>query len=116
MSTFLEFAKQFEVVRNEAVEAFVSAAIKQMEAVEKGSFTRRSWAKPDKDGYTLKLGKLEKLYQLSGKNEVIQFLSSAVAAARNEPEFKALIEAAYGGGSAEEEAPKPRRGRKPKNA
>jgi len=116
MSSFLEFASKFEIVKNEAVEAFLAALNKQKDDFKKETFTRRSWVKPDGSGYTVKLGKLGKEYYLRDPGEVTTFLDRAAEAAREDAEFKALVEAAYGGGLAVEEEPKPRRGRKPKNA
>lgn len=116
MSSFLEFASKYEIVKNEAVEAFLSALEKQIDAIDDEVFNRRSWVKKDGNGYRVKLGKLKKEYYLQGLPEVTEFLNKAASAAREDAEFTALIEAAYGGGLAVEEEPKPRRGRKPKNA
>ena len=116
MSSFLEYASKYEIVKNEAVEAFLSALDKQISDFRKGTVTRRSWVKQDGDGYTVKLGKLEKGYYIQQLPDVLEFLNRAKSAAYEDPEFKSLVEAAYGSGTTEEEAPKPRRGRKPKNA
>lgn len=113
MSSFLEYASKFEIVKNKAVEAFIEALKNQKKSFDSGTFTTRSWVKQDGDGYTVKLGKLETTYYLPENEQVSEFLNKTAIAARDDAEFKALIEAAYNSPAAEA---KPRRGRKPKNA
>jgi hypothetical protein len=111
MSSFLEYAAQFEVKENEALTAFTSALKKQKAGFEKGDFTRRSWVKQDGTGYSVKLGKLGQSYFIPEKKDVSEFLQKASIAATGDPKFQALVEAAYA--SPVEEPVKRRGGRKP---
>lgn len=112
MASFLEYAKSLEVQPNTAVAAFVAAALKQKKAFENGESNRRSWVKEEVNGYYVKLGKLDKTYLITEKDDVSDFLHRAVVAAQSEGDFMALVKAAYGSG---EEQPK-KRGRKSKAA
>lgn len=117
MSSFLEYAAQFEVKENEAVAAFTSALKKQKAAFERGDFTRRSWVKQDGEGYSVKLGKLSPSYFIPEHKDVGEFLQKAAIAATNDPKFQELVENAYSGTLGEEPAvKKPRKKREPKAA
>jgi hypothetical protein len=114
MSQLLEYLKRYEVKENRAVEVFLKTLKTQIDALEKGEFNRRSWMKPEGNGYMITLGKLEGNYQLPDKPEAVEFLKNIADNVRSDEEFIALIEKAYGEPAAEVE--KPRRGRKPKAA
>lgn len=115
MTTFLEYSKSYEVKENEAVNIFLTALLKQKKAFELGEVNRRSWVKEENGGFHIKLGKLAKTYRVETEADVKDFLHRAALGARTEPDFKALIEEAYGFSDAVAET-KPKRGRKPKNA
>ena len=110
MSNLIAYLKQYEVKENRAVEGFIKTLKTQIEALEKGLFNRRSWAKPQGNGYLITLGKLDGSYQLPDKPEALQFLKNIADGVRGDEEFVALIEKAYGEPVTEE--PKSRRGRK----
>ena len=111
-SEFLEYAEQYELKSNEAVDAFLAALVKQKEAFKKNALNRRSWVKSEGAGYLVTLGKLEKTYRLSDKQDVEIFLDRAADAARGtDTEFQAMIEKAYGKPS---EETKTRRVRRPR--
>lgn len=114
MAGFLKFAEKYAVKESKAVEAFRSALAKQSEAFEKGEVNRRSWVKQDGSSFVVKLGKLDGTYSIPSKEEVTAFLTAAANGTRDDNEFIAVIEAAYGEPLGEEPAPKKRPGRKPR--
>lgn len=114
MTTFLEYSKGYEVKENEAVNAFLTALLRQKKAFESGESSRRSWIKEDAGTFYIKLGKLQKTYRVTEKVDVSDFLHRAAIGAQSEPDFRALIEEAYIKQESASE-PKTKRGRKPKN-
>lgn len=114
MTSFLDFAKSYEVKENAAVATFLAALLRQKKAFESGETSRRSWVKEQEDGFYIKLGKLAKTYRVNEKADVSDFLHRAAVGAQSEPDMKALIEEAYSQTDVAE--PKPKRGRKPKTA
>ncbi|MGQ3209528.1 hypothetical protein [Shinella sp.] len=97
MSDILSMLERYKVQKSANVEAFLKTLNAQIEALKKGSLNRRSWLKPEGNGYMIKLGKLEDEYQVTSKQDAIDVLSLIADNARSDEEFKALIEKAYGG-------------------
>lgn len=110
MSDLMGYLDQHRVQENAAVETFMTALAKQIEAIEKETLNRRSWAKPEGTGFLISLGKLGGTYRVHHKEGAKKFLSKIAADARDTPEFIALIEEAYG---APETKPKKSRRRGP---
>lgn len=107
---FLEKIAKHKRVENPSVDAFVASAQRNIEALQNGQLTRRTWAKETGSGFVVKFGKLEGTYDFASKEEVIEVLHEAIADARVDEKFRGVIEAAYG---AEPEKPaeeKPKRG------
>jgi hypothetical protein len=113
MADFFELANRYKRTENVARNTFTSALKRQIEAFNEGKQTNRSWAKEDGAGFTVKLGKLEGMYEIGTKEAVLEFLHSALTAAQTNADFQADVDAAYGEPVAVE---KPKRGRKSKAA
>lgn len=116
MATFFELAKKYEVKENKAHSTFSKGLSGAKEAFEKGEFTRRSWVKQDGNGFTVKVGKLESVYRVPTKAEVIALLDSAAEALKSNEEFQVMVETAYGEPLGVEPAIKKPRGSKSKPA
>jgi hypothetical protein len=105
---FLDFASQYKVKENAAVNEFSNVIKKQLKALESGKLSRRSLVKPEGNGYLITLGKLPGVYTLPDKEEAVMFLQEAISSARTDEEFIEAIEKAYGGATED----KPKRARK----
>ncbi|TWF46307.1 hypothetical protein [Neorhizobium alkalisoli] len=114
MADFFELASAYERTENIPLNTFTSALKRQIEAVNSGNLTSRSWAKEDGSGFTVKLGKLDKSYDIPDRGKVLEFLHSALNAAQSNAEFQKMVEDAYA--VPVEEPVKGKRGRKPKAA
>jgi hypothetical protein len=117
MAGLLDYLKQYEVKPNTALETFLTTLEKQRDALAEDKLTRRSWAKPDGNGFRITLGKLEGEYSLPSKQEATEFFQLIASDARTDEDFKSLVEAAYGEPLGEEPpVKKPRKKREPKAA
>lgn len=96
MSEILSMLERYKVKKNPAVESFLKTLNGQIDALKKGNLNRRSWLKPEGNGYLIKLGKLEDQYQVTSKEEAVEVLSLVADNARSDAEFVGLIEKAYG--------------------
>ncbi|MCQ1773861.1 hypothetical protein NOI24_21335 [Neorhizobium galegae] len=80
----------------DSIAAFKSALIRQREAFEKNSFSRRSWVKEAQNGaFQVKFGKLEKTYTFADKNEVLVGFQKVLEASSDHEAFRSLVEEAY---------------------
>lgn len=113
MSSALEIVEQYAVKKNASVEAFLNDVNRIKAAIDKDRVSGRSPVRLDSKGYSFDL--LGETLVIDGKSAAIGVLDKLTSAAydANDTEYRAAIEKAYPAGS---EEPKPRRGRKPKNA
>jgi hypothetical protein len=117
MVSFFDFTQKYVVKENKAHTTFAKGLSGAKASFEKGDFTRRSWVKPSGTGYTVKVGKLEGIYNVPTKAEVIALLDMAADALQSDKEFQNAVESAYGEPLGEEPAiKKPRKARTPKAA
>jgi hypothetical protein len=108
MADFFELASKYERSENALVNTFTMALKRQIEAFDSSNFTKRSWVKEDGGGFVVKLGKLEKSYNIPSRDEVSEFLHSALSAAQGNEDFRTMVEEAYGE-KQEEQQTKPKR-------
>ncbi|KAA3511600.1 hypothetical protein [Agrobacterium rosae] len=115
MITYADLVAKHAVKTNKSAAAFSKALTKQIDAVKKGQLNRRSWAKEDITGFHVKLGKLEDEFHFQSKEDVLSFFDQVKEAVRDDSDFVAKIEELYGDDQPVE-APKKKRGPKPKSA
>lgn len=114
-SSFWQNAQQYVQTEKREIAAFVKGLIDQKKAFQEGKFNSRSWVKESPTGgFDVKLGKIPTKFGFAKKEQVIKFLEDAANAAKQDNEFIAEIEKAYGTPLGEE--PVKRRGRKSKAA
>ncbi|AYD00928.1 hypothetical protein [Neorhizobium sp. NCHU2750] len=96
MTDFYELANRYKRVENPVLDSFKASLKRQIEAFNNGTFNTRSWVKQDGTGYTVTLGKLPDSYELFDKEQVVEFLLSALTAAQTNADFQADVAKAYG--------------------
>lgn len=113
MGELFNYLEAYKVQKSANVESFLKSLNKQIAALRADSLNRRSWLTAEGSGYMIKLGKLDGEYQAKTKDQALEILVMVADHARNDDEFKAAIEKAYGGASGE--PVKARKPRKPKS-
>lgn len=94
--SFLAIIANHRRQENPAVDAFIAAAHRNIDALQSGKLTNRSWAKETGEGVTVKFGKLDGIYDFQSKDQVVDALREAIHDARADAAFREMIEAAYG--------------------
>lgn len=115
MVTYAELVEKHGVKKNESISTFLLGLKKQIEAVNLDQLNRRSWVKEDDAGFTVKLGKLEDEFRFDDRGSVLVFLEDVKRAVKDDADFCAKLEQAYGNNGVSGET-KIRRPRKSKNA
>ncbi|MDW9768599.1 hypothetical protein [Sinorhizobium meliloti] len=110
-ASFWQDAQKYVKTEKKEIAAFLNGLSEQKKAFQQGKSNARSWVKEAKTGgFNVKLGKIPTTFEFPTKEQVVKFLDDAENAAKEDAEFIAEIEKAYG------EPTKPRRGRPAKTA